>query len=696
MANNHPNHPNHQKIGTRLRDWFARRSKLARLSLRLIALIIGLLLIGRTSGTAGAITIIPIVVCVLVLVPLLLVLTYRWVSGRVLWRVRNRLILTYLLMGLAPVVLFGTLTGIAAYLLAGQYATNTELSQLDQASTEVRNEAAGAAIYSLLNGARLDLPTGRAMRPEHWGGADISLAQLKNGKWSPLAEMDADPKVAPSPFLGQPRPSWLQNGFHGIVAYDKDLYLCAMISVTDADKAVPVLATRPLNRRTLSTLAEGLGRVTLVPGFTRLRGDTENPDEEDPTNVGTVDEDHRFALIRAGILPPRSHFVDPPVLFSAPLPIYSWRTGKTGDALVAVLSRPGLLYTHLFATSVSIGAAVRDGLIAIGIVFGLIEMLALLMAAGLARTITRAISELYHGTREIDEGHLEHRVEVARQDQLGALATSFNKMADSIIDLLEQQREKERLLSELAIAQEVQTNLFPKSPVTVDQLELHAICIPARTVSGDYFDFIFGRSNTGLCLALGDISGKGISAALLMASLHSAVRAFGLSTSNGNAANGHSERPSPALLLKLINRHLYSSTTPEKYATLFLAYYDGESRQLTYSNGGHLPPVVISTDGRIQELTCGGPVVGLLAGLEYEEATVELRPGDLLMAYTDGLTEPENEFGEFGEQRLVNFVQKHSRQALPSIADTTMKELQQWIGNHEQPDDMTILLARQL
>jgi phosphoserine phosphatase RsbU/P len=242
----------------------------------------------------------------------------------------------------------------------------------------------------------------------------------------------------------------------------------------------------------------------------------------------------------------------------------------------------------------------------------------------------------------------------------------------------------------------VQTNLFPKSPVTVDQLELHAICIPARTVSGDYFDFIFGRSNTGLCLALGDISGKGISAALLMASLHSAVRAFGLSTSNGNAANGHSERPSPALLLKLINRHLYSSTTPEKYATLFLAYYDGESRQLTYSNGGHLPPVVISTDGRIQELTCGGPVVGLLAGLEYEEATVELRPGDLLMAYTDGLTEPENEFGEFGEQRLVNFVQKHSRQALPSIADTTMKELQQWIGNHEQPDDMTILLARQL
>ena len=155
------------------------------------------------------------------------------------------------------------------------------------------------------------------------------------------------------------------------------------------------------------------------------------------------------------------------------------------------------------------------------------------MAAGLSRTITRSVAELYRGTREIDHGNFEHRIVIKRKDQLGALAHSFNGMTASIVDLMAQQREKERLLSELSIAREVQANLFPHSPVALPGFEIHAVCQPARTVSGDYFDFIVGRHGNDLCLALGDISGKGISAALLMASLHSAVRAFGLSTTDG-------------------------------------------------------------------------------------------------------------------------------------------------------------------
>jgi sigma-B regulation protein RsbU (phosphoserine phosphatase) len=175
---------------------------------------------------------------------------------------------------------------------------------------------------------------------------------------------------------------------------------------------------------------------------------------------------------------------------------------------------------------------------------------------------------------------------------------------------------------------------------------------------------------------------------MLMASLHSAVRAFLLD------GGGEGSQPSPAQMLKLLNRHLYRSTQVERYATLFLACYDGASRKLTYANGGHLPPLVISVDGTVRPLDCGGPVVGLLSGLEYMEATVQLQAGDLLMAFSDGLTEPENDDGEFGAERLLEYVRQNQSEPLPVLAANTLKAVQAWIGDHEQPDDMTLLLAR--
>ena len=275
------------------------------------------------------------------------------------------------------------------------------------------------------------------------------------------------------------------------------------------------------------------------------------------------------------------------------------------------------------------------------------------------------------GTKAIDAGHLEHRIPVKRKDQLAALANSFNRMAASVSELLVQQREKERLLNELAIAQEVQSTLFPRSPAFMGSLEVHGTCLPARTVGGDYFDFIFGygpgmgadgKSAGHVTLALGDISGKGISAALLMSALHSADRAFSA------AVNEEGAPVSPALLLKLLNAHLYRSTQSARYATLFLATYDPATRRLTYSNGGHLPPLVISTDGSVQKLEVGGAVVGLLDGLEYEEATVQLEPGDLFVAYTDGLTEPEKNGEDFGEERLMEFVRARRDEPLTVLA----------------------------
>jgi sigma-B regulation protein RsbU (phosphoserine phosphatase) len=522
------------------------------------------------------------------------------------------------------------------------------------------------------------------------------------------------------PIAGKGPPGWLQPGFQGVVVLDRKLYICSVAEVPLAGGPVVVLGSMPLNAERMDEIGKGLGNVRMLPGFMGLRTNVDDNGDVDvdagldgdaqqlrrmpgakvetfhigkektpkapkaPEAPAPKKVDGDFINVIGGKVPQAGHFWDVPVLFSAPVTVYGWNSGDEIRSMMVVVSRMTVLYAHLFANSVNTGVVVRLSLIAIAIAFALLELFALLMAAGLSRTITRSVADLYRGTREIDAGNLAHRVRVAKHDQLGALATSFNAMTASVTDLLQQQREKERMINELAIAQEVQTNLFPHSPATVGAFEMHAVCLPARTVGGDYYDFIFSQSN-GLCLALGDISGKGISAAMLMASLHSAVRAFLLNT---NA------QPSPAQMLKLLNRHLYGSTQVERYATLFLACYDGASRKLTYANGGHLPPLVLSLDGTVRPLDCGGPVVGLLSGLEYMEATVQLQAGDLLMAFSDGLTEPENANGEFGAERLLEYVRENQQEPLPVLAANTLKAVQAWIGNNEQPDDMTILLAR--
>ncbi len=232
-------------------------------------------------------------------------------------------------------------------------------------------------------------------------------------------------------------------------------------------------------------------------------------------------------------------------------------------------------------------------------------------------------------------------------------------------------------------------------------------------MSGDYYDFLSITARRGSGLALGDISGKGISAALLMATLHSAVRAYRYAAEEliyaemiqaamlkpGITLNGKFDYAelfeSPGKVLTLLNRHLYRSTQPEKYATLFLGHYDGLENRLTYSNGGQLPPLVLHTSGKVTRLDCGGTVVGLLDAMEYEEGTVQLGVGDIVIAYSDGVTEPENEFGDFGEDRLVEIVRRHQNQPLQTISDQVMAALGDWIGGQEQPDDITLVLARQ-
>jgi sigma-B regulation protein RsbU (phosphoserine phosphatase) len=456
--------------------------------------------------------------------------------------------------------------------------------------------------------------------------------------------------------------------------------------------------------------------VTLLPSVPFEEDEGSGNPKRTPPRDNLANPEADPGTVIGGKTPAKEYFYDLPIAFGAPISIFDWKTRKPHSIFISVHSEPSLLYRRLVIASLMSQNFYKNVFIGLAIFFAVLELIAFIMALRLNQTITNSIHDIYQATREVDRGNFNHRIPVRRNDQLAALSSSFNSMTSSLQGLLEEQREKERLQNELDIAQEVQRNLFPADEVSLPNLELHGVCRPARTVSGDYYDFLlFGK--TGLGLALGDISGKGISAALLMATLHSAVRAYrfageelvheGLVAVNTPRASsvdlirGDDEIDcgewfeSPGKILALLNRHLYRSTQPEKYATLFLAHYNSDGCRLTYSNGGQLPPLLLRRDNSIARLDCGGTVVGLIDGMSYKEDTVVMKRGDILIAYSDGVTEPENEFGDFGEDRLLEIVRRNRFLPLPVICEQVMQALRDWIGAQEQPDDITLVLARQ-
>ncbi|HKW18267.1 MAG TPA: SpoIIE family protein phosphatase, partial [Terriglobales bacterium] len=322
-------------------------------------------------------------------------------------------------------------------------------------------------------------------------------------------------------------------------------------------------------------------------------------------------------------------------------------------------------------------------LILIGVFFLILEVAALVTGVVLTRTITLAVDDLYEATRHVRQGDFRHRIHVRQRDQLGVLAESFNAMTGSIAELIEEQRQRQKLENELTIAREVQTQLFPRALPEMSGVELAAVCRAARVVSGDYYDFMnLGQSRLGMAIA--DISGKGISAALLMASLQAALR--------GQAVmNGHR---TTAQVVSSLNRHLFLNTSDDRYATLFYAEYDASSRSLCYTNAGHCAPLFV-VGNTVKKLDQGGTVVGLFDNADYQQVAVPAEPGALFVGFSDGLLEPENVYGEeFGTSRLANEVLRLRDIPAERLAEGLLSAVEQWAGLPEQADDMTVIVAR--
>jgi sigma-B regulation protein RsbU (phosphoserine phosphatase) len=258
-------------------------------------------------------------------------------------------------------------------------------------------------------------------------------------------------------------------------------------------------------------------------------------------------------------------------------------------------------------------------------------------------------------------------------------------MTGSIAELVEEENKRRRLENEISIAREVQNQLFPSTLPSVPGVEIEAICKAARSVSGDYYDFI-QLSPTHIAIAIADISGKGISAALLMASLQAALRSQML--------NEGSEHLGMAELVSRLNKHLVRNTGDDRFATFFIAIYDSASRTLRYTNAGHLPAFLICS-GASRQLDKGGMVLGVMEDYIYEEGSMTVGSDSLLIGYSDGLIEPENVYGEeFGIRRLQEAAVRLQGAAPLMVAESLMAAAEEWAGTPEQADDMTVIVAR--
>jgi sigma-B regulation protein RsbU (phosphoserine phosphatase) len=605
-----------------------------------------------------------------VVIILFCVIAVRRLSSKLLWGLRNRLIVTYIFIGVIPLILLMALAWGALYLFAGQVATFLMTSKLDSETRHLQsvNDAIARRLATQLSA----------------GANPANLADVATqSDFSVYAWLNRQLIINNSKSETPPFPSFSPT-FAGLVHEHGFFFLRSAAQLSLNQGKLTVISSRRFDSQALAQFAEGIGEVTFF-------------------------ENH-VPKYSVGNIPPPRRVLDGIVGLPADVSVVNWPDGQPINANISVKTRYSRLYDYLFPVALGgLASSIAFLLFLLAIVLAAFELIALLIGTRLTHSVTGAVGQIYLATTHVNRGDFSHRIPITSNDQLAALASSFNLMTESLERLMHEQKEKQRLENEISIAQEVQAQLFPRHIAQLPSLEVHGFCRPARSVSGDYYDFL-SLGGERLILAVGDVSGKGISAALLMATIHSAVRAYSMegipafrqaqAVGAGQAVTARYDpvtpgaEASPGILMSLLNHQLYHSTPLEKYATLFLAMYDAQDRRLTFSNAGHLPPMLIGESGPVRRLEQGGTVVGLFDEMNYDEGSVQLKPGDIFLAFSDGVTEPENEFGEFGEQRLLDLVQENRNLPLDRITEIITAAVDDWIGAAEQPDDITLVLAR--
>jgi sigma-B regulation protein RsbU (phosphoserine phosphatase) len=641
---------------------------------------------------------------------------YSWklfalVRGKLLWKMRRRLILAHILVAAIPIVLMVMILYVSGLLFYYQLSYFLIEKQIGMHTAQIHafNSSLSAGIQEAASGTAASVSDLKTIfdRDAKYLLGSYRTASIVLRLWDPATgkgQAYGVGNVQPD-LTDYQVPRWIgDHEFSGLVYEDLQpaiyqnpnnedhprgqLFLRSLVfgefrHGTPYSLEVSVPVDGDMLARLRGALGQDLLLADHVATTTRLNVMLQN--------TGILRKNILYATFD---LDNAQESVGRPV-WSMPLYPYLWSSGmetdQPADTVLFVDLSTSKLMSNVFHSESNVSRTILGALELVVGFFVVVELLSLIGGILLTKSITSAVYNLDRGTEFIRRGDFSHRIVVKSDDQLGALARSFNQMTEYVQTLVKERVQRERLERELEIAKEVQEQLFPKRPPKMTNMDVTGLCLPARVVSGDYYDFLqFDAQKLGM--AIGDICGKGISAALLMANLQATLRSNVLA--RGLRTRTDEDGANVADMVKVLNQQIYNFTSANKFASFFYAVYDGSQSELTYCNAGHNPPLFF-TDHGFQRLAMGGTVVGIFPDAEFEQETIALRHGDILLAYTDGITESVNEYGEeFGEQRLIDLVQRKRDLTADQLQKAIVDEVLSWAFEEERDDDMTLIVAR--
>ena len=616
----------------------------------------------------------------------LFVLTKR----RLLWRVRRKLILSYIFIGVVPALLIIGFVLVGAHVVSMNVAAYLFKDGYDGIVSDVELAAQSAAtqIAEHPPSARDVLNRIQASISKRYPGVAMAFVPAKGSTLPPAMTGRWDHEPPPTD-----TPAWTPaDGFEGTTAVPGDepgelqLVVRAVVPVRGPRGAAgAVIADLPVNDRLFDALKESTGVRAVTPRFSSPTAENSRSTLE--VISGANDGGSSFTMFRNSVA-----FLD----------ATNWRNGQPRGATISLTYDVGELWNRLTRAQsqrmqiggANIGQLILGVLAVVAVLFLIIQGVALLMGLALARSITSSIHELFMGTERVRQGDFTHRINVYTKDQLGELADSFNQMTGSIEGLLLTAAEKKRMEEELRIARQIQMSLLPRGPLEAPGLGVTALCVPAREVGGDYYDF-FHLSNDRLGMLIADVAGKGTSAALYMAELKGLVLALS------------QIHQSPRALLIEVNRIISENLDSRSFITMTYAVIDRKAGVMTYCRAGHTPLIFLpgpsSPAARgAQILTPDGMVVGLRipgAAQKFddllEERRIDLNVGDVVVLYTDGITEAMNADDDlFGESRLSRIIEEHGHLDTAELRERILREIEAFVGAADQHDDMTMILLK--
>ncbi|MFL6246284.1 MAG: PP2C family protein-serine/threonine phosphatase [Thermoanaerobaculia bacterium] len=563
----------------------------------------------------------------------------RWVLRNLFWTVGRRLFLSYLLIGLLPFFLMTILMITVAYMFA---------AVMTQAAVRAERQATLGQM-------------------ESWTREYTITGRKPAGALPTLEIYDTEEGT------GAQLPEWLRTtSFSGIVDRERTPLFVAARQF-EGDPARAVVFVQPMDKYWTDQLYE---RWRMIVRTTNAKGRRSGDGNDGGVDFESDDLKEVFG-----------ENVGRNIVWGDITDLTDWNTGKelTDRSLfMLIVNPPSNLFSYYFGASAGEYFRILATIIA-GLAALLMAMyfVAALFAAVLIFSISRAVNRIEKGTRAVERGDFSYRIKMKRHNQLGAMAQSFDRMTESIASLLASVTEKERLQSEIAIAATIQRNLLPKEGPTFRGVSFSAHFEPTTSIGGDYYD-VFNLDKSRLAVAIGDVSGHGLSTGLVMAMVKAAITTL--------VEEGADETS----LFHRLNELVFRSTERRAFMTLAFTIFDLDRRTIRHTNAGHLYPYLLRKDSPTPiSIESPSLPLGVRANLVTQTVEMDLQEGDTIVYLSDGIVEAQDENGEpLGFEQLELLLAGHTEASPSAIRDEILEAVAKHSGPRPADDDRTVMIVK--